>query len=334
VEMLSGKDDYEKLTNLTKKCYKDQAIWFLNGYWHKFSDDAELVWKYVLKFQQLDLQKGAEGNEVDEVNAHRFLEAFQQTQTVREMRDNLRGTGAIQGTPKAFPITHFFIYKYQINWKELINSTQGDNAAEIEEAQKKLQAVQTAFNDAQKKAEEAKTAVDLSKTREKEAIQKEAELKAAKIELEAALKELHAQESAYNEKTNSLKSKSEDESASGVQRNKAKNELAQHLAEDPLPLRRSKINQEAAVKKAEKATKAAAEAVIASENATKAAVAAKQAAEKAVEEMSAKVDEAEAFLQEVKSKPGCAAGAIWWMERVLHEAKAYLPERKGGYRKQ
>jgi len=339
--------NFNKLTSLTKKAYKDQAIWFLNGFWHKYSNDAELVWKYVHKFQQIDLQKGAEGNEVDEMNAHKFLESFQQTQTVREMRDNLRATGAIQGNPKAFPLTHFFIFKYQVNWKDLINSTQGDNKEEIEEAQRKLKAVQIAFNASQKKAEEAKAALDLSKTREREAkakeqesIQKEAELKAAKIELEAALAELKAQESAFNNKTNSLKAKSEDESTSVVQRNKSKNELAQHLAEDPLPLRRSKINQEAAVKKAEKATKAAADAVVASEAATRAAAdavaaseKAKQAAEKAVEDMSAKVDEAEAFLQEVKSKPGVAAGAIWWMERELHEAKAYLPEKKGGYRK-
>ena len=26
-------------------------------------------------------------------------------------------------------------------------------------------------------------------------------------------------------------------------------------------------------------------------------------------------------------------GALWWIERELHEAKAYLPESKGGYRK-
>jgi DNA repair exonuclease SbcCD ATPase subunit len=330
---LAGKDDYEKLQNLVKKTYKDQGIWFLNGYWHKFSAEAELVWQYVHKFQSLDLQKGAEGCEVDELTAHRFLEAYQQTQTVREMRDNLRATGAIQGNPKYFPLTHFLIFKYQINYKELVNSTQGDNQAEIEEAQNKLRAVQAAFDDSQKKAEEAKTAVALSKTKERESREKEAELKAAKQELEAALAELRAQETAYNDKTNSLRAKGEDESISVVQRNKAKNELAQHLAEDPLNLRKSKINQEAAVKKAErsalaaeKAAKDAAEAVVNSEKA-------KQAAEAAVEEMAAKVDEAEQFLQEVKSKPGCAAGSIFWLERELHEAKAFLPERKGGYQK-
>ncbi len=37
-----------------------------------------------------------------------------------------------------------------------------------------------------------------------------------------------------------------------MSRNKAKAELAQHLAEDPLPLRRAKITTEAAHKKADK----------------------------------------------------------------------------------
>jgi len=50
--------------------------------------------------------------------------------------------------------------------------------------------------------------------------------------------------------------------------------------------------------------------------------------------MAKKVEEAEAFLQEVKSQPGCAHGAIWWLERELKEAKAYMPEKKGGYKKQ
>merc|ERR1712137_957713 len=124
-------------------------------------------------------------------------------------------------------------------------------------------------------------------------------------------------EDAYNNKTEELKRKSEEGGV--VSRNKAKNELAQHLGEDPLPLRRAKINQEAAAQKASEAVQASVEA--------------KAAAEAAVEVARQKVAEAEAYLEEVKSKPGQAEGAIWWMERELHEAKKYLPESKGGIRK-
>jgi len=317
---LTGKGDEEMLKSLCSKPYKGQAIWFLNAFWHKIESEAENLWKYTAKIASLDLQKGVEGCEVDEMNMHRFLEFFKETQTVKEMRDSLRSTGAITGNnPKNFPITHYYIYKYKVDWHVLVNASQGDNQKEVEEAQNKLNQVQKALKESEERAKEAKA-------REVDSKAREAEAKAAQQELEAALKELKAQEDEFNNKTNTLKAKSEDESASVVARNKAKNELSQHLASDPLPLRKAKITQEAAVKKADKATAAASEAL-------KAAIAAKKAAEDAVDDCLRKVDEAEAYLREVKSKPGSAQGQIWWLERELHEAKAYLPERKGGYKK-
>jgi len=111
-----------------------------------------------------------------------------------------------------------------------------------------------------------------------------------------------------------------------VQQNKAKAELAQHLAEDPLPLRKAKITLEAARKKAEKARAPF-------EAATKAAEAARASAEAALDETRARVAEAEAYLQEVKAKPGSPHGAIWWMERELQEQKKYLPTSRGGIAK-
>lgn len=50
-----------------------------------------------------------------------------------------------------------------------------------------------------------------------------------------------------------------------VQKNKAVQELAQLKAEDPLPLRKAKITQDAAVRKAEKAAKALEEATVAAQ---------------------------------------------------------------------
>ena len=83
-------------------------------------------------------------------------------------------------------------------------------------------------------------------------------MRAAQSEVEAALAEVKRQQAAYDAKTEELKQKSE--TGGVVSRGRAKNELAQHLCEDPLPLRRSKITLEAAQKRAEKATNAAAEA--------------------------------------------------------------------------
>ena len=97
------------------------------------------------------------------------------------------------------------------------------------------------------------------------------------------------------------------------------------MGAETLPLRRAKITMEAATKKAEKTAAAAAEAA-------NRAVEARHAAEEAVEEAQRKVEAAEAYLNEVKNNPG-GEGSVWWIERELHEAKAYLPASKGGYKK-
>ncbi len=146
-----------------------------------------------------------------------------------------------------------------------------------------------------------------------------------------------------------LERKSTDPASSTVTRNKAAAELAQLKQENPLPLRRAKITQEAALRKVEKERKAA-------EAATAAATAAAEtAAEKArdadakaaeaeatrveLEEQTAKVEaavveteekyrEASEYLEELKKKGGVAFGAIWWMERELKEAQKYMPKKK------
>jgi len=317
---LNGSDDYERLQDLVSRKYADQAVWFLNSYWNSWGEEnAEKLWAYVEKNAELDLQNGKNGCALDEMMSHRFLEVFDETLTVRELRNKLRSAQALKEKerPKTVPLSHFLIFKFDCDWHYLVNAAQGDNQEQVEQAKAMLDAVQKALDDAQAAADEAKA---------READAKAAELasKQAQQELEAALAELHAQEEAYNQKTETLKKKSEEGGV--VSRNRAKNELAQHLAEDPLPLRKAKIDQGAAVRKAEKATAAA-------QVATAAAVAAREASEAAVEEARSKVAEAEAYLQEVKNQPGSAEGQMWWMERELYEAKKYLPESKGGIKK-
>ena len=68
------------------------------------------------------------------------------------------------------------------------------------------------------------------------------------------------------------------------------------MAEDPLPLRKAKINQQAAVKKSEKAR-------IAAEDA-------KAKAEDAVKQAEAKLAEATAFLDRAKASGGVAKGFV------------------------
>jgi len=316
---LSGSTDHDKLADLTSKSYKEQCVWFLNAFWDAFaSNEAERIWNYVKKCQDLDLEKRDAGNALDEVRAHKFLESFSETLTVMAMREKLRSTGAIAQSerPKVVPITHYLLFRYEVDWHQLVN-TKGDNSAELKEAQRLLDQVISAFKESDRQAKLARDA-------EAAARKEEAPFKAAQEELEAAVADCKRQEDDYNNRAETLRRQSEEGTL--VQQSKAKNLLATHLQEDPLPLRKSKITLEAARKKAEKARAPF-------EAATKAAAEARRHAEEALEHTRQAVAEAEAYLDEVKKKPGTPHGAIWWLERELHAQKAFLPERKGGIKK-
>jgi len=126
---------------------------------------------------------------------------------------------------------------------------------------------------------------------------------AAENELKAALAALKEQEDAYQKKKEELTAKAE---GGGVAAMRAKNELAQHLAEDPLPLRKAKLTTEAATKKAEKARKAA---------------------EDAAEAAAKKLQEAEEYLNEVKARAGGETrGTYWWLDREIQERKKFMPK--------
>jgi len=370
---LDGANDRDKLTSLCKKTYKEQAIWFLNASWEGAGQrDSELFWNYVHKAGELDLQKKGTGSELDELNMHRFLESFKNERTVKELRDELRKVGV--DNFKYIPLTMFLIWNYRFDWHKLVNAPQAANGAEIAKASEMLESSQRACNEAIRladeasssekeakakataaaaSAKEAKATAAEAKARASEAEAAEADLKKADDELAAALAELKAQEDAFNNKTADLKKKSEE--GSTVQKSKAANELAQHLASDPLPLRKAKTTTEAAKRKAEKARapfaeatakaqatrevaeKAAAEAEAdrrASEKAAADAEAARQAAEDAVEEARRQVQEAEDYLEEQK-KAGASSGqgTLWWLDRELQEQKKYMPQSKGGVRK-
>jgi len=229
---LPGANDHEKLVELAKLTYPQQAVWFLNGFWHEYDQQAELMWNWVEKLAKLDLQNGVNGNGLDEVNAHRFLEGFNETMTVQEMRTKMRSTGALEANerPKVTALVHIGLVKFNLDWHALVNASQGSNPAELKKAQQQLEEVRIAF--------------ELCR-------QAEAPFKAAQEELESALRDVQSQEQSYQGKISDAKKRSEEGGA--VSRGKASAELAQLQAEDPLPLRKAKITLEAAQKKAEKA---------------------------------------------------------------------------------
>jgi hypothetical protein len=123
---LTGANDKEKLEQLCARTYKEQAVWFLNSFWGDLSEEAEKLWQFVHKCAELNEEKKAEGSDLDEFQAHRFLENFKESMTVQAMREKLRSTGAIQAgqVVKRVPLTHLLIFKYNIDWKYLVNAVQ------------------------------------------------------------------------------------------------------------------------------------------------------------------------------------------------------------------
>jgi len=284
---LSGSNDLEKLAALGSKTHKEQSVWFLNAFWHDFAaKEGENLWGWVLKHEEIDSKK-KEGNELDEFQEHRFLENIGTTMTVQELRNYIRSIGVDR--VKTIPICHFLLARFKADLHKLVTASQGDNQAEVEKAQKMLETAQSACKEAEAKASASAK---------------------AEAELKAALAELKAQEDAFNSRTTILKKQSE--TGSVVQQSRAKAELAQHLASDPLPLNRAKLNTEAATKKAEKA---------------------RALADAALDEARKRLEEAEAYLKEVSARSGSAQGSLWWIQRELQEARKYMPEKKGGVKK-
>merc|ERR1712063_10372 len=175
--------DLDKLHELCEKTYKEQAVWFLNAFWDTKESEAEKLWDYVQKNNELDADNHDEGCALDEMKAHVFLEKFDETLTVREMRAKLRSTGAIGEAerPKSVPLTHYLLYKYNVDWHTLVDEKrQGDNQEEMEKAEAMLQEVLAAFRESEAKASEARNALNAAvsaensaKAREDEAVESE-----------------------------------------------------------------------------------------------------------------------------------------------------------------
>lgn len=301
---LEGKDDMEKLMKLNNKTYGEQAQWFLNAFWKKIygsnEEGRKRVWAYAHTMIELDCQKGKNGSDLNEFDAHRFLEKHETTMTVKEMREMLKEIDI--DFNKRVSLTEFLITKEKQDWKVLVNSVMGENTAEIEKAQALLTDAQTKLGVAINRHQESDKA-------EKEQIQAENELK-------RALQALEEEETNQRNLMTKLEADGSDMTKGVVTRNKAVNELAQLKAKDSLPLQRAKINQAAAVRKSEKATAKAAEA--------------RAEAEKTLTAAQTAFDAAEAFLDQACKTVGSAEGSMWWMQAELEEAKKYMPMSKGG----
>jgi len=348
--------------------YSDQAKAFLNAYWDEASGDAETIWGYTHQFIELDHVSGKEGFDLDEFNAHRFLEKLGESRTVKQMRDELREID--MDFNKRMALLEYFLWSYRKTVSDFLSKPQGGaDPEEINEAQRLLDEVQRLLAESQRAADEArareeqatrdaneardreleaKADEDEAKSKEAIALEAEAPFRIAQEELEAALNELHAQEDAYRRRSEELQARIDDPNLGVVQKNKAKNELSQHTAQDPLPLRQAKLTTEAAERKADKvrkpfketreiaeqarakAERTAHDAVNArkeAEDSAHEAIQSRQLADNAVDECVSRLQEAESYLHEVMNKPTNPQGQMWWIQRELDEARKFLPKK-------
>jgi len=348
--------------------YAEQSKLFMNAFWEDIQNNAEEIWKFTQKFIELDQKLHAGGHDLDEFEAHKFLESLGETMTVMALRERLRTIDL--DSNNRMSMCEYLVFKYKKTVKDFVETPQGDNSKEIKEAQEKVDAASSALQHAEQALEESKKAnqelekqlresqeaqvkLEQQLEQQKKALEEqkrlEEEVKKAEAENKAALDELHRQEEEYNRKINDLTAKSTDSSASTVQKSKAANELQQLKGEDPLPLRKAKINQGATVRKCEKAakdaqnqtaiveqkTKEVEQATLKQQEKVKQVEAAKKDAEekekeseKAAQIANAKFQEAVNFLEEIRSRPGSSKGTIWYMNRELTEKKKYLPKSK------
>ena len=298
---------------LSQKNYLDQAQWFLNAYWAAkeinfatHPEECERVWKYYQSIITMDKKLLADGNELDEFEAHIFLEKNITAITVKKMREVLRDVDV--DFNQKVSLTEFLIYHYKIDYHHLVNAVVNDEESErlIKLAQEKLAAAQLALQEAQNAAKEAAaaaaaaaSAAKLAKEEAKLAAVAEVEAKfradeskkaadalaVAEQDAKDALALLDAEQKKLDDAKAALNAKINDDSLSGPKKAKASLELAQLNAKDPLPLDRARINQGATVRKVKrakkKADKAAKEAELASELAAKARAEAEDAAAQA-----------------------------------------------------
>lgn len=363
-------------SELTAKTHTEQGIWWLNGFWDDGAEAyAEDIWKTVHAFIELDIGRPllyggrmppyTEGCDLDEMNSHMILEKLGQTMTVLALRKRLKELDIDNN--KRMAISEFLLDHYKKVPEVLVKSPQGtvdpaelnaaqqacedagnamsQAAADADAAAEALSASKKAAADAAETEEEAVAAADAAASALQQSESAEATVRAAEAELQAAIDEITALEQANADKIAKCQAVI-DSDASVVKKGRAKQDMEAVLAEDPLPLRKAKITQGAALKKVTKARKIAeqetaksAAAKRASDDAAAAAAAAKVAAEEAAvaaaeaktQADAAKVAAEEALaaaeqaLQDLRSKgTGNPMGRLWWMERVLAEKKKFM----------
>eukprot|EP00461_Guttulinopsis_vulgaris_P002729 UN02730 len=293
----------EKIREVNAKPYKAQAIWFLNAFFHELKDDQKKnVYDLVAAFSKEDHVKGAKGNELNAVQAFSLLQKRNQTLTALQLKAQLRTVDIDANGEMA--LAEYLLFHYEKSPKDFATRPQGTAS---EEEQRKLDDVKQKVDLLSKVFEELSAAQAAAEKAEEE-------VKAAKAEAEEVAAEIKKQEDAKAAEIARLEALTQDQSVGIVKRNMAVQQLAAAKNEDPLPLRKAKLTQDACVRRLDRAVKA-------SEAATQAAT---EKANQAAAELKAAEEE---FKQLQATCSGIAHGEIYYLEQELIEKKRYLPQR-------
>merc|ERR1712000_334823 len=202
-------------------------------------------------------KKGADGNELDQFWSAKFIEDNDVAMTAIARKEALRAID--QDNNGCMAALEYFIWKYNKSVSECANAPQGsltpEQEAELEAAQEALTRLAAALETLKQSEEELKEKQAQLKAKQAELDQTVADLKALEKEQQDAVDAFEAEEAKYKKQCDDLRQIAEDPSVSTMKKSKANNELQQLLAEDPLPLRKAKITQEAVVRKVQREQK-------------------------------------------------------------------------------
>lgn len=367
--------DKSILVAISKKPYRDQAIWFLNNCTQLQNNtaSAEMVYKIHQECVNLDPSK-SQGNGLSELQAHLVLEHVKSPITQMELRSFITKLEENDSHDRQCNTSHrhhddvvslvellicYFNFKLEDTWWG--NETQYPPKSyflndDIIQAQTALQEAKDALQEAMEKRESAiknetnaNIAVDIATQEQEEAarqyqvsLQEQELANEAKRIANQALNRVKDEEDSFHSKMEELKSKALNQSLGIVQRNKAKAELAVLQTQDPLPLRKARIENEHAIKQFEKMReKAELSLKMADETQQKAWASAQKArdakdfamitateAEYAIPIAQGKLDDCKLLLQDLISKQANAFGTIFYIDRELKEAAKFLPKQK------
>ena len=305
----------EKFRKITAMTYKEQAVFYLNAFWTQGGDaEAESVWKTMHDFIAVDHAKGKNGNQLDEVLSHHYLQKVGRTLTAIELRHELRKIDLDANGEMALAEYLIFRANQMGTPREvlsLINNPQGGetNPGELAEATARVEALNKAFDDLQVQLEQQKQLEAAAKSAEAEARKNEA----AAIESEKAAKTKEAEARAAEEVA-----KQQDNAA------RAASELANAAAEVAKAAEARAVAQENSAKNAEAAAVSAEESARDAEAALKAAEDKLRAAEKVVREAEAEAVAIEAAL---KAEQDAYTGEINRLDAVTKDESAGIVKR-------